>query len=111
MGTAIFPISVTTYNPEKCWSGYTILRAAERGVLLADMNGNEVRVWEGLQDFSNKMLPGSYVMGNLGEHNLKYDLQDQADLMQMNWGGNIVWKFDKTEYIEDPDEEPQWMAR
>ena len=101
----------TIYNPEKCWSGYTIFQAAERGALLIDMNGNEVRMWEGLQGFPNKMLPGGYVMGSLGERNPKYGLQDQTDLVQVDWDGNIVWKFDKAEYIEDPGEEPQWMAR
>ena len=75
------------------------------------MNGNEVRMWEGLQGFPNKMLPGGYVMGSLGERNPKYGLQDQTDLVQVHWDGNIVWKFDKAEYIEDPGEEPQWMAR
>ena len=111
MSATIFPTGVTIYNPEKCWSGYTIFQAAERGALLIDMNGNEVRMWEGLQGFPNKMLPGGYVMGSLGERNPKYGLQDQTDLVQVDWDGNIVWKFDKAEYIEDPGEEPQWMAR
>ena len=73
MSATIFPTGVTIYNPEKCWSGYTIFQAAERGALLIDMNGNEVRMWEGLQGFPNKMLPGGYVMGSLGERNPKYD--------------------------------------
>ena len=107
MSATIFPTGVTIYNPEKCWSGYTILQAAERGALLIDMNGNEVRMWEGLQGFPNKMLPGGYVMGSLGERNPKYGLQDQTDLVQVDWDGNIVWKFDKAEYIEDPGEEPR----
>ena len=42
MSATIFPTGVTIYNPEKCWSGYTIFQAAERGALLIDMNGNEV---------------------------------------------------------------------
>ena len=44
MSATIFPTGVTIYNPEKCWSGYTIFQAAERGALLIDMNGNEVRM-------------------------------------------------------------------
>ena len=94
MSATIFPTGVTIYNPEKCWSGYTILQAAERGALLIDMNGNEVRMWEGLQGFPNKMLPGGYVMGSLGERNPKYGLQDQTDLVQVDWDGKVVWKFD-----------------
>ena len=30
MSATIFPTGVTIYNPEKCWSGYTI-RAARTG--------------------------------------------------------------------------------
>ena len=32
-------------------------------------------------------------------------------MTQVDWDGNIVWSFDKYEYIEDPVEEPRWMAR
>ena len=39
----VFPHGVTVYNPEKCWSGYTIVPLINDGVLLFDMNGNEVR--------------------------------------------------------------------
>ena len=111
MSATIFPTGVTIYNPEKCWSGYTIFQAAERGALLIDMNGNEVRMWEGLQGFPNKMLPGGYVMGSLGERNPKYGLQDQTDLVQVDWDGNIVWKFDRNEFIDDPGIPGRWMAR
>lgn len=111
MSATIFPTGVTIYNPEKCQSGYTILQAAKRGALLIDMNGNEVRMWEGLRGLPNKMLPGGYVMGSLGEHNPKYGLQDQVDLVRVGWDGNIVWRFDKAEYIEDPGEELQWVTR
>ena len=41
----VFPHGVTVYNPEKCWSGYTIVPLINDGVLLFDMNGNEVRRW------------------------------------------------------------------
>ncbi len=56
------------------------------------------------------MLPGGYVMGALVNATQVWP-SDQTDLVQVDWDGNIVWKFDKAEYIEDPGEEPQWMAR
>lgn len=37
--------------------------------------------------------------------------QDKFDLVQIDWDGNIVWQFNQYEYIEDPGEEPRWMAR
>ncbi|MCG8638460.1 MAG: aryl-sulfate sulfotransferase [Desulfobacterales bacterium] len=79
--------------------------------MLIDMNGTEVQLWEGLQGFPNKLLPGGQVLGHLGERNNKYGMQDQTDLVQVDWEGNVAWKFDRYEYIEDPGEEPQWMAR
>jgi hypothetical protein len=38
-------------------------------------------------------------------------VQDGVDLVQVDWDGNVVWRFNEYEYIEDPGEEPQWMAR
>ncbi|MFZ7101178.1 MAG: aryl-sulfate sulfotransferase [Peptococcaceae bacterium] len=107
----VYPTGVTIYNPEKCWNGYTILPAKELGALLINMNGAEVNLWEGLHGFPNKMLPGGYVLGHTGERPSRFGLQDQKDLVQVDWDGNIVWKFNKYEYVEDPGEEPQWMAR
>ena len=107
----IYPTGTTIYNPKKCFNGYTIFQAKEVGALLIDMNGSEVQLWKGLHGFPNKILPGGYVMGHLGERNINYGLQDHTDLVQVDWDGNIVWKFDQYEYIEDPGEEPQWMAR
>jgi len=108
---SIYPTGTTIYNPEKCWSGYTIFQARELGAALIDMNGNLVQLWKGLQGFPNSILPGGYVMGSTGERPLKYGFQDQRDLVQVDWDGNIVWKFDQYEYIEDPGEETRWMAR
>ncbi|MEG6616680.1 aryl-sulfate sulfotransferase [Peptococcaceae bacterium 1198_IL3148] len=108
---SIYPTGVTIYKPEKCWSGYTIFQAKEEGAVLIDMNGAEVNVWKGLHGFPNKLLPGGYVFGHLGERNNAFGMQDQTDLVQVDWDGNIVWKFDQNEFIEDPGEEPQWMAR
>jgi len=108
---SVYPTGATVYNPEKCFSGYTIFQAKEVGALLIDMNGAEVQLWKNLHGFPNKLLPGGHVMGHLAERNNKYGMQDQTDLVQVDWDGNIVWKFDQYEYIEDPGEEPQWMAR
>jgi hypothetical protein len=107
----VYPTGVTIYNPEKCWNGYTIFPAKELGALLINMNGAEVNLWKGLHGFPNKMLPGGYVLGHTGERPSRFGIQDQKDLVQVDWDGNIVWKFDKYEYIEDPGEKPQWMAR
>ncbi|MFZ7101655.1 MAG: aryl-sulfate sulfotransferase [Peptococcaceae bacterium] len=107
----VHPAGVTIYNPEKCFNGYTIFHAQETGATLIDMNGGVVNLWEDLLGFPSVLLKGGYVIGNLGERNTNFGFQDQIDLVQVDWDGNIVWKFNQLEYVEDPGEEPQWMAR
>jgi hypothetical protein len=108
---SIYPTGTTIYDPERCWNGYTLFQAKEVGALLIDMNGTEVKLWKGLHGFPNKLLPGGYVMGHTGERPNAFGMQDQIDLVQVDFDGEIVWKFDRWEFIEDPGEEPQWMAR
>jgi hypothetical protein len=50
-------------------------------------------------------------MGNTGIRNPKYGFQDATDLVQIDWEGNIVWKFDRYERVKDPRQKPAWMAR
>ncbi|NTU52735.1 MAG: thioredoxin [Chlorobiaceae bacterium] len=107
----IYPTGVTIYNPEEAWGGYTILQAAETGALLIDMNGREVQLWKGLHGFPNKLLPGGQVFGSTGIRNPRYGFQDQLDLVQVDWEGTIVWRFERTEFVSDPGEEPRWVAR
>lgn len=107
----IFPTGTTLYDPLKCWSGYTVFQAKETGACLVDMNGAVVKLWKGLHGLPNSILPGGYVMGSTGERPSQYGYQDLRDLVQVDFDGNIVWKFDQHEYIEDPGEQPRWMAR
>lgn len=107
----VYPTGVTLHNPDKSWGGYTIFQAAGVGALLIDMTGREVQLWKGLQGFPNKLLPGGHVFGSTGERNPKYGQQDQLDLVQVDFEGRIVWRFDRLEHITDPGEEPRWYAR
>ena len=107
---SIFPTGTLIYNKDKTFNGYTVFPSA-KGALLIDMNGREVQLWAGLGGFPNKILPGGYVMGTTGTRPGKKAYQDQIDLVQVDWDGNIVWKFDKTELIADGDKDPVYMAR
>ena len=116
MASSIYPTHTTIYYPEKCWNGYTVFQPGthqpgESGAVLIDMNGNAVKQWEGLEGFPNKVLPGGYVIGCTGTRNPRYSFQDMVDLVQVDWEGNIVWRFDKYELITDPGENTKWMAR
>jgi len=108
---SIYPTGVTIYKAEKCWNGYNLVPTIDSGALLFDMNGNEVRRWEQFHGFPNKLLPNGNLIGYSGDRNPKYGMQDGLDLVQVDYDGNIVWKFEKFEFIEDEGEEPRWMAR
>jgi hypothetical protein len=107
----VFPTGVTLYDPERAWRGYTLFQAAGVGALLIDMSGREVQLWQGLQGFPNKLLPGGQVFGSSGERNPRYGTQDQVDLVQVDFDGKVVWRFDQLEHIADPNETPRWFAR
>ena len=106
----VHPMGTTIYDPEKAWSGYTLMPITPHGAVLIDMNGNVVRFWENFQGFPNKMLPGGYIMGSLGGRNSAYGYQDQADLTEIDWDGRVVWSFNKKEFLEDNGNN-YWMAR
>lgn len=50
-------------------------------------------------------------MTSRGSRDGRYGVQDGLDLVQIDWDGNVVWKFDRNEYIEDPGIPGRWMAR
>ena len=107
----VFPTGVTLYLPDLAWSGYTLLQAAEVGALLIDPLGREAQLWKGLQGFPNKLLPGGQVFGSRGQRAPQVAVQDQIDLVQVDWDGNVVWKFDHLEEVSDPGQPRRWVAR
>jgi hypothetical protein len=105
----IYPTGVTVYNKDLAWNGYTIFPSPE-GALLIDMNGREVHRWKGLLGENNKLLPGGAALGSSGTGSTEAP-GDYRDLVLSDWDGNILWRFDKTEYTEKPGESPWWSAR
>lgn len=106
----IYPTGVTIYNKDKCSNGYNLVPLATGETLLFDMNGNEIRKWN-LHGMPPKMLKGGNIIGYSGRRNPKYGSQDGLDLVQIDFDGNIVWKFDRYDYIDDFGENPRYMAR
>lgn len=107
----VYPTGATLYNPQKAYNGFTIIPVKGLGGLLIDMNGAEVHLWRDVHGFPHKILPGGFLMGSRGLRNPRYGLQDQTDLIQCDYQGNIVWKFTDAEFVEDPGEKPSYMAR
>lgn len=111
MGTPnVYPTGTTIYNPEKAYSGYTIMPISGIGAVLIDMNGNVVHVWRNCEGFPNKLLPNGNLMGSFGMRDSEYAYQDVTALVQVDWDGNLIWKFDHLEEVEDGGIK-QWVAR
>ena len=105
---SVYPTGTTIYEPDKAWSGYTILNSTGRsGVVLIDMNGTELRKWD-LWGFPPKILPGGYLMGGTNE---RAPHQENAAVTQFDWDGNVVWEFDRAEQVQTEDGETIWAAR
>lgn len=107
---SVFPHGTTIYKPEKCFNGYTIVPLINDGVLLFDMNGNEIRRWN-MHAMPPKLFKGGYVMGSSGNRHPDYGMQDGVNLIEIDYDGNIVWEFDKLEKIDDLGRDHRWMAR
>ena len=112
MPASVYPTGTTIYNPEKCWNGYTLF-PAKGAAQFIDMNGNVVNSWKGLSGYPTKMLPNGDIMGTSGRPvALRYAKNgDNSDLMQVDWDGNVVWKFNRYELVEGRGSEPAWTAR
>ena len=67
---SVYPTGTTIYDPDRTWSGYTVLSPlATQAVLVIDMNGNVVKRWD---DYNNsaggpaRVLPGGVVVAASG---------------------------------------------
>ena len=110
MPASVYPTGTTIYDPSKSWNGYTLFQAAGDAVLI-DMNGNTVNRWQGLAGHPVKMLPGGHVMGSsTHQSDLRYVPWDKDDVIQVDWDGNVEWRFNRYERVDVPGAEPAWTA-
>ena len=117
---SVYPTGTTIYQPDKTWSGFTLLDAADGdGAVLIDMNGNIVRRWPELAGMGPfHMFPDGYVMGG-SEYRAPY--QESIALIEYNWEGEEVWRFDRLDMLaaptsddeaeQDDDASAVWAAR
>ena len=105
----VYPTGTTIYDPDRAWNGYTIFRIPnEEGDVLIDMNGREVRRWPQTAGYPARILPGGYFMGSTGS---LAPHQSLIALVQWDWDGNEVWRFDRNEQVETREGETVWAAR
>jgi len=105
----VYPTGTTIYDPEQTWSGYVILDMPEsQGAVLIDMNGNQLRHWESINSVPGptRILPGGFVVGG---HMPRQPHQEAIALIQLDWDGNEVWRYDHTEQViyKEPKEEEE----
>ena len=92
---------VVTYEEGSC-EGYTLFGIItpndQRGILI-DMNGHILKEWS-VFGFPAKMIPGGSIIAGRGvRQEPGYDdslvfFGESIELVQMDWNGNIVWRFD-----------------
>ncbi len=112
---SVYPTGTTIYQPDKAWNGYTIFPTPEaQGAVLIDMNGNLIRRFKEVPGAPVRMLPGGYIMGGgamggggmgggaMGGGGMGGMGGGASALVQLDWEGNEVWRFDKTEQVEGP---------
>ena len=109
---SVYPTGTTIFHPDRTWSGYTVFITPDTdGVILIDMNGRVVKQWTGLSGAAGgpaRILPGGYVIagtGNGAPH------QEAPALVQLDWDGKRVWRFDRAEQIPGRDGAMAWSAR
>ena len=108
---SIYPTGTTIYDPAKTWSGYTVFDTPnEQGAVMIDMNGTLLRRWKEVAGVPGpfRLLPGGDLVGGSAR---RKPHQEAFALLQVNWKGDIVWKFDKTELVEEAGKPGTWMAR
>ena len=109
---SVYPTGTTIFHPDKTWSGYTVFIAPDSdGVILIDMNGRVVKQWTGLSGAAGgpaRILPGGHVIAGAGSG---LPNQESPALVQLDWDGKEVWRFDRAEQIPGRDGAMVWSAR
>jgi Arylsulfotransferase (ASST) len=109
---SVYPTGTTVYDPEKAWNGYTVLSPLNtQAVIVIDMNGNVVKQWDGYNDSAGgpaRIFPGGVVMaanGNNPPH------QEALELVQRDFEGQVIWRFDHNQQIQTRDGKTIWSLR
>lgn len=108
---SVYPTGTTIYDPDRAWSGYVVFNTSgEQGAVLVDMNGTEIRRWRDLRVSSSavRILPGGHIVNGTVT---REPHQETVALVQQNWDGEEVWRFDRAEQVQTEAGETIWAAR
>jgi hypothetical protein len=108
----VYPTGTTIYEPDRSWSGYTVLSPLQTQVVLViDMNGTVVKRWEGLNNSAGgpaRVLPGGFVISASGA---RPPNQESLELVQQDFDGKVIWQFSRNEEIKTREGGTIWSAR
>ena len=109
---SVFPTGTTIYDPARAWSGYTVLSPLNtQAAIVIDMNGNVVKQWEGYVNSAGgpaRVFPNGVVMGANGTNAPR---QESLELVQRDFEGKVLWRFDHNEQIQSRGGGTTWSAR
>ncbi len=109
---SVYPTGTTIYDPAKTWSGYTVLSPlSTQAAIVIDMNGNVVKRWDGYNDSAGgpaRILPGGGIVAAAG---VRPPHQESLELVQRDFDGNVVWRFDHNQRIQTDDGKTIWSVR
>ncbi len=108
----VYPTGTTIFDPGQAWNGYTVLSPLRtQAVIVIDMNGNVVKQWDGYNNSAGgpaRILPDGVVMGAAGA---RQGHQESLELVQRDFEGQLIWRFDRGEQITTNDGKTIWSAR
>ena len=108
----VYPTGTTIYDPDRSWNGFTVLSPlGTQAVLIIDMNGEVVKRWDGFNNSAGgpaRVLPGGHVIAASGA---RPPHQEALELIQRDFDGATVWRFDRGEQITLTDGRTIWSAR
>jgi hypothetical protein len=100
-GPSVYPTGTTIYDPARAWNGYTVLSPlGTPAAIVIDMNGNIVKQWNGYVSSAGgpaRVLPGGVIVAAAGANPPR---QESLELVQRDFEGNVVWRFDHNEQID-----------
>ncbi len=109
---SVFPTGTTVYDPARAWSGFTVLSPlGTQAAIVIDMNGKVVKKWDGYNSSAGgpaRILPGGYVVGAEGANAPR---QESLALVQRDFDGKEMWRFDHNQQIQTRDGKMVWALR
>src|SRR5262245_9750366 len=109
---SVYPTGTTTYDPARAWNGYTVLSPLNtQAAIVIDMNGNVVKQWDGYVNSAGgpaRIFPNGVVMAANGTNQPH---QESVELIQRDFEGHVLWRFDHNQQIQPQRGGAIWSAR